>query len=138
MIKKTLTYTDFNGVERTEDFYFNLTKAELTEMELSQEGGLEALIHRIINAKDQRVIVSTFKNLVLKAYGEKSEDGRRFMKSPEITANFVATAAYSEIFMELATDENAASEFVNGVIPSIDASEINAKAVNADANAKNS
>lgn len=118
MLKKTVTYTDYNGVERTEDFYFNLSKAEVAEMELSVDGGLGAMIENIVNAKDNKQIVALFKDLVLKAYGEKSPDGRRFMKSKEISEAFSQTEAYSEIFMELALDEKAASDFVNGILPS--------------------
>lgn len=118
MLKKTVTYTDYNGVERTEDFYFNLSKAEVAEMELSVDGGLGAMIENIVNAKDNKQIVALFKDLVLKAYGEKSPDGRRFMKSKEISEAFSQTEAYSEIFMELALDEKAAIDFVNGILPS--------------------
>lgn len=117
MLKKTITYTDYNGVERTEDFYFNLSKAELMEMELTASGGLGETIQKIISAKDNPAIVKIFKDLVLKAYGEKSADGKRFMKSAEISASFEQTEAYSILFMELATDADAASAFVNGIIP---------------------
>ena len=122
MIKKTIKYTDYNGVERTEDFWFNLTKAEVMEMELSTVGGLAESIQRIVNAQDQPAIIKVFKDLVLKAYGEKSADGRRFMKEDDngrpLYKNFEQTEAYSIIFMELATDADKASEFVNGIVPS--------------------
>lgn len=117
MLKKTITYNDFNGVERTEDFYFNLTKAEVLEMEMSATGGLAESIKRIVAAQDQPAIIKLFKDLILKAYGEKSADGRRFMKSEEIKDNFSQTEAYSILFMELATDADKASEFVNGIVP---------------------
>lgn len=117
MLKKTITYNDFNGVERTEDFYFNLTKAEVLEMEMSATGGLAESIKRIVAAQDQPAIIKLFKDLILKAYGEKSADGRRFMKSEEIKDNFAQTEAYSILFMELATDAEKASEFVNGIVP---------------------
>ena len=117
MFKKTVTYTDFNDVERTEDFYFNLTKAEVLEMQLSTAGGLSEMIQRVIDAKDTPQLVKIFKDLVLRAYGEKSPDGKRFMKSPEIAEAFAQTNAYSEIFMELATDDKAASAFVDGITP---------------------
>lgn len=117
MLKKTITYNDFNGVERTEDFYFNLTKAEVLEMEMSATGGLAESIKRIVAAQDQPAIIKLFKELILKAYGEKSADGRRFMKSEEIKDNFAQTEAYSILFMELATDADKASEFVNGIVP---------------------
>lgn len=117
MIKKSITYTDYNGVERTEDFYFNLTKAEVMEMELSTTGGLAEMIQRIVAAKDQPAIIKIFKDLILKAYGEKSLDGKRFMKSEEIRIGFEQTEAYSQLFMELATDADAAAKFVNGIVP---------------------
>lgn len=116
MLKKTVTYTDYNGVERTEDFYFNLTKAEIMEMELTTSGGLAEMITKIVEAKDGPAIIKVFKDLVLKAYGEKSPDGRRFIKSVEIADAFSQTEAYSQIFMELATDADAAAAFVNGII----------------------
>lgn len=117
MIKKTITYTDYNGVERTENFYFNLSKAEVMEMEMSAEGGMAASVQKIVDAKDAPAIIRVFKELVLKAYGIKSDDGRRFMKSKEISDAFSQTEAYSQIFMELATDTDAASKFINGIIP---------------------
>ena len=119
MLKKTITYTDYNGVERTEDFYFNLTKAELMEMEIGTTGGMADMIKRIIDAKDAPAIIKIFKELVLKAYGEKSADGKRFVKSEEISNGFAQTEAYSQLFMELATDADAAAAFVNGIIPHI-------------------
>ena len=120
MLKKTITYTDYNGSERTEDFYFNLTKAEIMEMELTTAGGLSEMIEKIVAAKDAPTIIKVFKDLVLKAYGEKSPDGRRFMKSPEIREAFSQTEAYSQLFMELATDDEAAAKFVNGIIPAVE------------------
>lgn len=120
MLKKTIKYTDYNGLERTENFYFNLTKAEVMEMELSTEGGMAETIQAIVDAKDVPAIIKIFKDLILKAYGEKSPDGKRFMKSPEITQAFAETEAYSILFMELATDADAASEFVNGITPKMD------------------
>lgn len=120
MLKKTITYTDYNGTERTEDFYFNLTKAELTEMELSVHGGFAESIQSIINAQEAPAIIKIFKEMVLKAYGEKSEDGRRFKKSEEIAKAFSETEAYSIIFMELATDSKKAADFCNGIIPAGD------------------
>lgn len=117
MLKKTITYTDYNGQERTEDFYFNLSKAEIMEMELSTVGGFGEMLQRIIAAQDGPTIVKIFKELVLKAYGEKTPDGKRFVKSDELREAFAQTEAYSNLFMELATDSKAASDFVNGVIP---------------------
>ena len=117
MIKKTVTYTDYNGVERTENFYFNLSKAEVMEMELSTAGGMAEAIQKIVDAKDAPAIIRVFKDLVLKAYGVKSDDGRRFIKSKELSEEFAQTEAYSQIFMELATDADAAAKFVNGIVP---------------------
>lgn len=117
MIKKTVTFTDYNGVARTEDFYFNLSKAEVMELEMSTTGGLAETIQKIVAAQDSPAIIKIFKDLVLRAYGEKSPDGRRFIKSEDIATAFSQTEAYSQIFMELATDADAAAKFVNGIIP---------------------
>jgi len=117
MLKKTITYVDYDGNERTEDFYFNLSKAEIAEMELSAEGGLTKLIERIVAAQDGKKIVEIFKDLILRAYGEKSPDGKRFIKSPELRDAFAQTEAYSELFMELATNVDASTAFVNGIVP---------------------
>ena len=121
MIKKTVTYTDYNEVERTENFYFNLSKAEVMEMEMSTESGMDETIQKIVDAKDAPAIIRVFKDLVLKAYGVKSDDGRRFMKTkPDGTRyadDFKETEAYSQIFMELATDADAAAKFINGIVP---------------------
>ena len=117
MIKITKSYTDYNGNERTEDFWFNLTKAECLEMNLSTEGGLDAYLQKIVDTKDVPKLIKQFKDLVILAYGEKSADGRRFMKNDEIRTAFKETEAYSEIFMELATDAEAATRFINGIVP---------------------
>ena len=117
MIKKTVTYTDYNKVERTENFYFNLSKAEVLEMEMSTAGGMAESIQKIIDAKDPPAIIRVFKDLVLKAYGVKSDDGRRFIKSKELSEEFSQTEAYSQIFMELATNADEAAKFVNGIVP---------------------
>lgn len=117
MLKLTRTYTDYNGEERTEDFYFNFTKAELAEKHLSTKEGLAALLTRIVESKNNETIVETFKEIILKAYGEKSEDGRRFVKSPEISKAFSETPVYSDLFMELSTDTDAASRFIHGIMP---------------------
>jgi hypothetical protein len=117
MYKKTLTYTDFNGTEVTEDLYFNLSKAELTEMNLSTKGGLVARMQAIAASDDGAILVSTFKDLVLRAYGVKSADGRRFIKTPELREEFTQTNAYSEFFMLLATDDKEAADFMNNVVP---------------------
>ena len=119
MLKKTITYVDYDGKERIEDFYFNLTKAEITEMELSEEGGLIKTIERVVAEEDGAKIIEIFKDLILKSYGEKSLDGKRFIKSDKLKEEFSQTEAYSELFMELATNEEKASEFVNGIIPKV-------------------
>jgi hypothetical protein len=118
MLKKVIKYTDFNGVEREEPFYFNLTKADLLEMEMSKDGGMAEFINRIVQTKDQRELMNLFKTFILKAYGEKSDDGKFFRKSEEISANFAATEAYSVLVMELLENENdAAAKFINGLAP---------------------
>ena len=117
MIKETINYTDYNGVSRTEDFYFNLTKAEVMELEMSTKGGLAEMIQRIVAAQDQPAIIKIFKDLIIKAYGVKSPDGKRFIKNQEVVDEFVQTEAFSELFMKLATDADAAAKFVNGIVP---------------------
>lgn len=117
MLKKTIAYTDYNGVERKEDFYFNLSKAEILEMEMSTVGGLAEMINKIVTTQDAPAIIKIFKELILKAYGEKSADGKQFIKSRELSNAFSQTEAYSVLFMELATDAEAASKFVNGIVP---------------------
>lgn len=119
MLKKTITYTDYNGESRTEDFLFNLTKAECMEMELSTEGGMQDMINRIISEKNTKKLVELFKKLILKAYGEKSPDGKHFYKSQEISSSFACTEAYSELFMELASNADSAAAFVRGIIPEV-------------------
>ena len=118
MLKKTITYTDYNGQERTEDFYFNLNKAELMEMEMSTAGGLAENIQKIVSVQDAPAIIKIFKDLVLRAYGEKSADGKRFIKNDELREAFSQTEAYSELFMQLATDADEAAKFINGIVPS--------------------
>lgn len=117
MLTKTITYTDFKGNERTEELYFNLTKAEIMEMEMSVSGGLSEMITKIVNAKDAPSIIKIFKELLLKSYGEVSPDGRKFIKSEELSTAFSQTEAYSDLFMELATNADAAAKFINGIIP---------------------
>lgn len=117
MLKKIITYTDYNGVERTEDFYFNLSKAELMEMELGVTGGMTEMLNKIIAAKDAPSLMKTFKEMIMKSYGIKSDDGKRLVKSEEISTAFIQTEAYSVLFMELITDDKAAADFVNGIIP---------------------
>ena len=120
MIKKTITYEDFDEVERTEDFYFNLSKSELMEMDFSQTGGMDKMIKAIVNAQDTKRIIELFKEIILKAYGEKSLDGKQFIKVRDghrLSDDFAQTAAYDALFMELATDDKAAAEFISGIIP---------------------
>ena len=117
MYTKTIKYTDYNGVEREEKFSFNLTKAEIMEMEMSEVGGLTETINRIVAAQDAPQLIKLFKDLILRAYGEKSADGKRFVKNDGIKEAFSQTEAYSILFMELAQDAEKASEFVNGIIP---------------------
>ena len=124
MLKKTITYTDYNGVERTEDFYFNLSKAELIDMEMGIDGGMVEMIKKIVAAKDNPAIMAIFKKLVLQAYGEKSADGKRFIKSDELSTAFAQTEAYSNLYVELSTNAEEAAKFVNGIIPAVDKKEI--------------
>ena len=117
MLKKIITYTDYNNVERTEPFYFNLSKAELMEMELGVTGGMTEMLDKIIAAKDAPSLMKTFKEMIMKSYGVKSDDGKRLIKSEELSIAFTQTEAYSVLFMELITDDKAAADFVNGIIP---------------------
>ena len=136
MLKKRVTYEDFNGQKRTEDFYFNLTKAELMEMETSVNGGLSEMMRQVISTDDKPTLVRIFKDLGLRSYGEKSLDGKRFIKNDEVRDAFAQTQAYSDIFMELASDDRAATEFIKGVVPADLATEISkadAKALIEDA-----
>ena len=120
MIKKTIAYTDYNGNQRKEDFWFNLTKAEVARMEMSTEGGMAEMINRIVAAQDVPSLISIFEEMIQKSYGVKTPDGRGFVKRKEDLENFMATEAYSELFMELVTDADAAAKFLNGIIPSYD------------------
>ena len=117
MIKQTITYTDYNGVEVTGDFWFNLTKAELLKLQLKTPGGLSGIIERLIAEKDTAKIVSLFEDIILHSYGVKSDDGKRFIKNDQVREEFTQSEAYSELFVKLISDEKAAAEFVNGIIP---------------------
>ena len=117
MLKKTITYTDYNGVERTEDKYFNLSKAEIMEMEMSTAGGFAEMVQGIVKAQDAPAIMKIFKDIILKSYGEKSPDGKRFIKSKELSDEYSQTEAYSDLFMELCTNAEASAAFINGIIP---------------------
>lgn len=117
MLKKNIKYVDFNGVERSEDFYFNLTTADLTEMQLGVSGGLTGLVAQITNTQDGPEIMRIFKDIILNSYGMKSLDGKRFIKTPQLSEEFSQTEAYSQLFMELATNDKAAAAFINGIVP---------------------
>lgn len=118
MYKKTITYEDFEGNNITEDFYFNFTEAELAELELTfGDKGLSAYITDVINTKDTKKTIILFKELILKAYGVKSEDNKKFRKSDAIREDFECSPAYSALFMELSTDANALTEFTNKIMP---------------------
>lgn len=117
MIKLTETYMDYNGVERTEDFYFHFTKAELLKMEMGVKGGLAEMVKRAAQTQDAPTIIKVFEDLVAKSYGVKTPDGKGFNKDPEVVKEFLQTEAYSQIFMRLATNDEEAAKFVNGVVP---------------------
>ena len=117
MLKKTIKYTDYDGNEREEDFYFNLSKAEVTEMELSKEGGMSEYIKKISAAQNAPELIKLFKEIITKSYGEKSLDGKRFIKNQELTEAFTQTEAYSELFVELASNADEAVKFINGIMP---------------------
>lgn len=117
MLKKSIKYTDYNGTERTEDFYFNLTKAEVMEMEMSTDGGFAEMINRVIAAQDVPTIIKIFKEIILKAYGVKSPDGKRFIKSEELSTEFSQTEAFSDLYMSLATNAEEATAFINAIVP---------------------
>lgn len=116
MLKKTITYEDYEGNSYTEDFYFNLSRAELIEMECGVKGGLTKKLEAISKSSDPTQIMPVFKDIILKSYGKKSDDGKRFIKSKELSDEFSQTEAYSELMVALIKDEKAASDFVNGLI----------------------
>ena len=132
MLTKSITYTDFDGNERTEDFRFNLTKAEIMQMELSESGGLTAVLNKIIAGQDMPNLAKLFKEIILAAYGEKSLDGKRFVKNQEIRDSFEQTQAFSDLYMELISDEKAASDFVTALIPESLANDVKKIQSNAD------
>ena len=117
MFVKKIKFTDYNGNAREEDFYFNLNEAELAKMEMRTPGGMSAMLERIVQKLDGQQIIDTFEELINLSYGEKSPDGREFVKSPEITRKFMQTEAYNKFFMELCTDSEAASQFFNAIVP---------------------
>lgn len=120
MIKKTIAYTDFDGNERKEDFYFHLTEAEIAEWELSVEGGLSKQLLSIMKSKDVRKIIPIYKKLLLKSYGVKSPDGRKFIKNDEVRDDFMQTQAFSDLYMKLALDAEEGSNFIKGIMPHFD------------------
>ena len=127
MIKWPITYVDFNGNEQTEEYRFHLSKSELMEMNFSQSGGMEKMLQRIINTQDTQKIIEVFKDIILRSYGELSDDGKRFVKYKDghkLADDFAQTQAYDELFMSLATDDKKAAEFINGIIPKALADEI--------------
>lgn len=118
MLKKAISYTDFDGQEHTEDFYFNLTKAEIIELELTAEGNsFVTYLEKVVASNNGKLIMDTFKSIIFKAYGEKSEDGKRFVKSEKLSEDFSFTAAYDVLYVELVTDAEKAAEFINGLVP---------------------
>jgi hypothetical protein len=124
MLKKEITFEDFNGEKTTETIYFNLTKSEMIEMEVGYEDGLDATIKRIIKTNDRQNLIKEFKKIILAAYGEKSEDGKKFVKSDAIREAFQQTAAYDAMFMELATNAESAASFMKGILPKDMAAEV--------------
>ncbi len=126
MIKKTIKYVDFKGNEREEDFFFNLSKPELMEMELTTKGGMSDYLEKIVKAQSKEELIKWFKIIILKAYGEKSEDGRRFIKSDELSTAFSQTGAYEQLYMELVTDEQKAGDFINAIVPEFSEEELTA------------
>jgi hypothetical protein len=118
MLKKTVTYTDYFGIEKTEDLYFHLSRPEVVELEVGVKGGYSELLKTIAASDNNQEIVATFKKILLMSYGEKSDDGKQFRKSDEIRDAFTQTAAYEELFMEFLTDEKEMLAFVTGILPS--------------------
>lgn len=132
MFTKTVTYKDFDGNERTEVCRFNLSEPEIIEMGSSYPGGLEQMLKKIIEEKDQQKILAVFKELMLKSYGEKTPDGKRFIKSKELSEAFSQTGAYEQLYMRILRDTDFAIEFTNGIMPEIvrqAASQVNADTI---------
>jgi hypothetical protein len=120
MLKKQIKYTDYNDTEREETFYFNLSKVEVAEIEMSVSGGWVKWVEKVVEAQSEPELITIFKEVILMAYGEKSPDGRRFIKSEELSKGFSETEAFVELFMELATDAGAAAAFFNGIVPEME------------------
>lgn len=118
MLKKTIKYNNpFTGEEVEETFYFHLSKAELIELEMGTEGGLSEALKRIVAEENPKKIIAEFKNIILSAYGERSENGRFFKKTQQLRDEFESSEAYSALFMEILTDAEAAAVFVNSIVP---------------------
>lgn len=126
MLKRDVTYTTFDGETVTETFYFNLTKTEIVELQVSVDGGLQEMLQRIVDNQDIKAIMGEFKKIILLTYGERSDDGKRFIKSDDIREKFSQTAAFDELFMDLATNDESASNFIKGVIPTSMLADLNA------------
>lgn len=124
MLKKTITYTDYDGMERTEDFWFNLSKTELTKLDAELPGGVLGVLRKIIDKKDRKALVDFIETLILRSYGEKTLDGKRFVKTPDMAEEFMQTPAYDELFMSILSDTDSQTGFINGVIPQSMAKEI--------------
>ena len=124
MLKKTITYTDYDGMERTEDFWFNLSKTELTKLDAELPGGVLGVLRKIIDKKDRKALVDFIETLILRSYGEKTLDGKRFVKTPEMAEEFMQTPAYDELFMSILSDTDSQTSFINGFIPQSMAKEI--------------
>ena len=124
MLKKTITYTDYDGMERTEDFWFNLSKTELTKLDAELPGGVLGVLRKIIDKKDRKALVDFIETLILRSYGEKTLDGKRFVKTPNMAEEFMQTPAYDELFMSILSDTDSQTSFINGVIPQSMAKEI--------------
>lgn len=124
MLKQTITYTDYDGMERTEDFWFNLSKTELTKLDAELPGGVLGVLRKIIDKKDRKALVDFIETLILRSYGEKTLDGKRFVKTPEMSEEFMQTPAYDELFMNILSDTDSQTSFINGVIPQSMAKEI--------------
>lgn len=125
MLKRDVTYENFDGETVTDTLYFNLTRTELVELQVDYEGGLDTVIERIVEAKDVKSIFSLFKRILVAAYGVKSDDGKRFIKNEQLREEFTQTAAYDALITEISTDDNKASAFIIGVIPKGMADDVN-------------
>ena len=117
MIKKTITYEDFNGGKQTEDVYFHLSKTELIDLEYSFEGGLTEILPELIKDKNIPKILELFKSIILKSYGKRSEDGRTFIKNEEEAQEFLKSPVFDALFMELLSSPETATAFIGGIIP---------------------